>query len=467
MRKNTIVAVTGVVFVALASGCSSSSEEAVGSVGSKQSIMMFCPNAPVPRKDMARYLERLQHGRDFVPPAPRRQFSDVRDPIDQAWVEALFADGITKGCGGTSFCPEESVPREQMAAFIMRLVHGPDFDRKGPSRFVDVNGGSEQFAGYIEQLADDGITKGCDATHFCPRDVVPRDQMAAFLMRAKYPGSVDPAASGRFVDVPREHVLAGRMEQAVIEGIMEPCGGKGTGGSGAFSFPEPGSVTKTFKLHAKSSIQHVNQWESPPIYTAPSQRANWFGLLVATNKAYEEYPAGDWWGAQEEDGKFRLYGEASIRAYCQLDGTSSKPWIQWTYEAAGKEAGFVPAGINPLATRIDKEGAGWQVHYVLSGDPNPFFSLSLDVIRWRSRTAIFQYGTIHVGCSGATPTATMNTYEGPSFGGSSFPSHSAWLFDASSGNQQVDYFHIDQAYSSDPDGAGMKDLWNLPEVPPP
>ena len=467
MRKNTITAATGFIVLVTSSGCSSSTEEAVGRSESKQTVLAFCPNAPVPRKDMARYLERLKHGRDFAPPPARGQFADVKDPTDQKWAEALARDGITKGCGGANFCPEEKVPREQMAAFIVRLTRGSDFSRPGPSRFADVPADSV-FAGSIEQLADDGITKGCEATRFCPRDTVPRDQMAAFLMRAAHPGSVDQPGTGAFADVPADRVLAGRMEQAVAEGIMESCGGGGGGGGGGgAAIPTDPVVVKEFKLHAKSSIQHVNQWENPPPFTSWDQRANWFGLLAATNKAYEEYPSGDWWGAQEESGKFRLYGEASVHAYCTYDGSSREPSVSWTYQAAGKEAGFVPAGINPLAVRIDQEGAGWQVHYVLSGDPNPFFSLSLDTIRWRTRTAIFQYGTIHIGCNGATPTATMNTFEGPSFGGSSFPSHSAWIFDKSASNAQVDYHHIDQAYSNDPDGPGMKDLWSLPEVPPP
>jgi len=186
---------------------------------------LFCPKSPVTRRDMAYYLERIKHGRDFSPPAAQGQFDDVkRSSKDEQWIEQLFADGITKGCGDRAYCPDEAVPREQMAAFIIRLTHGPDFTRTSPSRFVDVTGGSEQFSGYIEQLADDGITFGCDADHFCPRDTVLREQMAAFLMRAAHPGSPTPPGTGRFADVgANSGDLAGRVEQAVEEGIMEPC----------------------------------------------------------------------------------------------------------------------------------------------------------------------------------------------------------------------------------------------------
>ena len=97
MRKNTITAATGFIVLVTSSGCSSSTEEAVGRSESKQTVRAFCPNAPVPRKDMARYLERLKHGRDFAPPPARGQFADVKDPTDQKWAEALARDGITKG----------------------------------------------------------------------------------------------------------------------------------------------------------------------------------------------------------------------------------------------------------------------------------------------------------------------------------------------------------------------------------
>lgn len=205
--------------------CSAAPDEAVGTTEAKQTsgAASFCPMVPVKRADMARYLERMKKGRDFTPPAARGIFPDVpRGSDDEPWIEALFADGITRGCGtqtDLAFCANDLVPREQMAAFLMRLVHGPDYRRPTTSRFVDAKG---VFEGDIEQLATDGITLGCDATHFCPKENVNREQMAAFLMRAIHPGP-DPRGTGVFQDVSPEDSLAGRVEQAVEEGIMEPC----------------------------------------------------------------------------------------------------------------------------------------------------------------------------------------------------------------------------------------------------
>ena len=40
------------------------------------------------------------------------------------------------------------------------------------------------FCGYIEEFSDLGITAGCGGGNFCPNDNVTRAQMAVFLVRA-------------------------------------------------------------------------------------------------------------------------------------------------------------------------------------------------------------------------------------------------------------------------------------------
>jgi hypothetical protein len=43
---------------------------------------------------------------------------------------------------------------------------------------------SSVYAPWIEQLAREGITQGCGSTTYCPNDPVTRAQMAVFLVRA-------------------------------------------------------------------------------------------------------------------------------------------------------------------------------------------------------------------------------------------------------------------------------------------
>jgi hypothetical protein len=102
------------------------------------------------------------------------------------WIEALAAEGITGGCGGGNYCPQNPVRRDQMAVFLLKSEHGPDYvppDCAG--QFADVACPST-FAGWIEQLAAEEITGGCGGSNFCPLANNTRGQMAVFLAKTFY-----------------------------------------------------------------------------------------------------------------------------------------------------------------------------------------------------------------------------------------------------------------------------------------
>jgi len=92
---------------------------------------------------------------------------------------------ITKGCGSDYYCPKEYVSRWQMAVLLIRALEGdPTTDYCGSgSSFVDV-GVSYPFCRHIERLYQLGITRGCGGGNYCPDDYVTRAQMAVFLARA-------------------------------------------------------------------------------------------------------------------------------------------------------------------------------------------------------------------------------------------------------------------------------------------
>jgi PKD repeat protein len=149
--------------------------------------LAFCPDDLVTRAQMAVFLIRAVHGAGFVPPpATGTRFTDV--PAGHwaaAFIEQLVADDITSGCGTTLYCPEERLSRAQAAVLILRAVHGRQFTPPPAtgSVFNDVPAGHWASA-WIEQLAREGITSGCDARLFCPADFVNRAQVAVFLSRA-------------------------------------------------------------------------------------------------------------------------------------------------------------------------------------------------------------------------------------------------------------------------------------------
>ncbi|BAO44948.1 S-layer homology domain-containing protein [Thiolapillus brandeum] len=146
----------------------------------------YCPSSDVSRAQMAVFLERGIHGSDYAPPAATGTvFDDV--PADYwaaSWIESLNTDGITGGCGGGNYCPDSQVDRAQMAVFLLRSEHGSDYTPPAATgtMFDDIPA-DYWAASWIEQLATEGITSGCDANNYCPDDPVQRDSMAVFLTR--------------------------------------------------------------------------------------------------------------------------------------------------------------------------------------------------------------------------------------------------------------------------------------------
>ena len=146
----------------------------------------YCPNNIVTRAQMAVFLERGMRGSDYTPPpATGNVFLDVdANDFAASFIEQLYADGITSGCGNQNFCPSDGVTRAQMAVFLLRAKHGSDYVPPSPvGAFNDVDT-SYWAAGWIEQLAAEGITSGCGSGNYCPDDIVTRAQMAVFLVRA-------------------------------------------------------------------------------------------------------------------------------------------------------------------------------------------------------------------------------------------------------------------------------------------
>jgi len=142
----------------------------------------FCPDDFITRGQMAVFLV-TSLGQS--PLSCSGRFADV--PIGHpfcGFVERLAATGITGGCGGGNFCPNDPVTRGQMAVFIEAALGRSPNACSGRFNDVSVSNG---FCGFIERLADDGITGGCGPGVFCPNDPVTRGQMAVFLVAAPSP----------------------------------------------------------------------------------------------------------------------------------------------------------------------------------------------------------------------------------------------------------------------------------------
>jgi hypothetical protein len=135
----------------------------------------YCPKANVTREQMASFLSRALE----LPATSRDFFTDDGTSAHEAAINRLAAAGITGGCQPGRFCPKGTVTREQMASFLARALHLPASSR---DFYTDDNASPHE--GDINRLANSGITGGCAPGRYCPRSVVTREQMAAFLHRA-------------------------------------------------------------------------------------------------------------------------------------------------------------------------------------------------------------------------------------------------------------------------------------------
>ena len=141
----------------------------------------YCPSSSVTRGQMAAFLRRAL----ALPGASTDFFIDDDESVFQDDINALAAAGITKGCNPPTsdrFCPNSTITREQMAAFLKRAF---GFPASGVDYFVDDD--ESIFEGDINAIAQAGVTMGCNPpanSRYCPRSPVKRDQMASFLRRA-------------------------------------------------------------------------------------------------------------------------------------------------------------------------------------------------------------------------------------------------------------------------------------------
>ena len=140
----------------------------------------FCPGRVLTRAQMASIFVRAL-GLPAVEDGP---FTDTADSVHEGDINALYAAGITKGCNppaNDEFCPNRGITREEMAAFITRAFA---YDLDAPDAFTDDDGSI--FESSINAIAAEGITMGCGGTGFCGTDKLAWSQMAVFIGRAKH-----------------------------------------------------------------------------------------------------------------------------------------------------------------------------------------------------------------------------------------------------------------------------------------
>jgi hypothetical protein len=126
--QNNILSTLGSIVANPGDGCTQKSVDLSGLNytvdNSSHRLLLFLiygPNATVDADTPG--LITIEYTLQVSPPPSAATFSDV-PPTDPAfqYVEALFASGISAGCGGGRFCPDNPVTRRQMAVFLSKAL---------------------------------------------------------------------------------------------------------------------------------------------------------------------------------------------------------------------------------------------------------------------------------------------------------------------------------------------------------
>lgn len=116
-------------------------------------------------------------------------------------VDCIKYYGITQGTTATTYSPEDSVTRWQMALFLTRMasVSGVALPDGSDQGFLDTDGKSLEIKTAINQIKQLGITIGKTATTYAPDDVVTREEMVLFLIRLLKQATVGPGGNAEFI----------------------------------------------------------------------------------------------------------------------------------------------------------------------------------------------------------------------------------------------------------------------------
>ncbi len=123
-------------------------------------------------------------------------FLDVpQNQTFHAYVTTLVSNGITAGVGGGNYGVASSTLRQQMAVFLLKAKYGVCYvPPPCTPGFFTDVPCPGTFAPWIEALANLGITGGCGGNNYCPGNPVRRDQMAVFLLKAEHGSTYVPPA---------------------------------------------------------------------------------------------------------------------------------------------------------------------------------------------------------------------------------------------------------------------------------
>ncbi len=169
----------------------------------------FSPDEFVTRGQAAAFMWRMEGSPGGLPP---HTFTDVIAPWQQEPVSWMLDNAITTGTTPSTYSPDESLTRGQLAALLHRLEGSPS--APPPSQFIDVVKSWQVTP--VGWMLEESITTGTSPSTFSPEDNVTRGQLAAFFYR--YKGSPPVIISADSPQCDREIPFVGTWEAIDVDG---------------------------------------------------------------------------------------------------------------------------------------------------------------------------------------------------------------------------------------------------------
>ncbi|GLC90167.1 leucine-rich repeat protein [Lysinibacillus piscis] len=139
-------------------------------------------------------------------------------PKEEVVVEEQISTPYIKGYADGTFRPEASVTRAQMASMLARYLTDNEIP-EGTATFIDTVKHDAKDA--IEFVKETGLFKGTTATTFNPNGSITRAQMATVVARwLAENGEVDSSQANAFKDVSKNHWAAEAIAVVSAQGIM-------------------------------------------------------------------------------------------------------------------------------------------------------------------------------------------------------------------------------------------------------
>jgi hypothetical protein len=138
----------------------------------------FSPDDPVSRGQVAAFMWRMEGEPD---PGPPHGFSDVVAAWQQHPASWMANNDITTGTSPSTYSPDDELTRGQLAALLHRLAGEPA--APPPTDFNDIVKPWQVTP--VGWMVKEGITTGTTPSTFSPDDTVTRGQLATFFHRYK------------------------------------------------------------------------------------------------------------------------------------------------------------------------------------------------------------------------------------------------------------------------------------------